>query len=122
MIFQLNFLKGFVPFDRPELLRAHISPNIFCPRGCAEILQDFVHLVRARLHELNLASNNNSPTKEKNICNKIFDPKVSAFISTLAIGHQASASSAGWLFNKSIFFIVFGLSINVLKEIKKLIN
>ncbi|XP_045600459.1 uncharacterized protein [Procambarus clarkii] len=51
-VFLIRFLTDLVPHEPAYCLRAHLTNQIFTPKGCQEVLQDYCYLARARLQEL----------------------------------------------------------------------
>ncbi|XP_042231612.1 uncharacterized protein LOC121872690 isoform X1 [Homarus americanus] len=51
-VFLIQFLTDLVPHEPAYCLRAHLTNQIFTPKGCKEILSDYCYLAKARLQEL----------------------------------------------------------------------
>ena len=51
-VFLIKFLTDLVPHDPSHCLRAHLNSHIFVPKGCQDLLRDYINLGRARLREL----------------------------------------------------------------------
>ncbi|XP_047485099.1 uncharacterized protein LOC125036506 [Penaeus chinensis] len=51
-VFFIRFLTDLVPHEPAYCLRAHLTNQMYTPRGCQEILRDYCHLARARLKDL----------------------------------------------------------------------
>ncbi|KAK7068186.1 hypothetical protein SK128_013543 [Halocaridina rubra] len=52
-VFLVQFLTDLVPHEPAYCLRAHVTNQIYVPRGCQEVLKDYFTLARARLQDLN---------------------------------------------------------------------
>lgn len=50
--FLIHFLTELVPHEPAYCLRAHLTNQIFVPKGCQEVLREYCYLARARLQEL----------------------------------------------------------------------